>query len=167
MQKLNKAGTARNDSGGFTLIEVLVALSILALGVAGIAQLRHAAYQHIALTQEIQEASYFADTHLNQLSIEAAVDTGFLVGEYSRGAEAEAYPWTLDIQPLPDDILQPESLTLSTKVSASRVNLSVWIDQGRRELSFHMLLLASPKEREKPDPAIFSKRAVFKLGAKQ
>jgi prepilin-type N-terminal cleavage/methylation domain-containing protein len=152
----------RYSSSGFTLIEVLVALSILALGVAGVAKLRLTAYQHIALTQEIQQASYFADTHLTSLGLQKSIAAGFQTGEYSRGVSVDGYPWQLLLTPLSDDVLQPESTSLSDKVRPISADLSVWVDQGVRELRFHTLILAAPlTELEQPSLS----RPKFKLAA--
>ncbi len=137
-----------SSTRGFTLIEVIVALALLSLGVAGVAQLRHSAFQHLMLTQEIQEASYFASSHLATLNIDDAVPIGVQSGEYSRGLGVETYPWQLRLLPLSDDALQPESISLSEKVHPLVANLSVWVDQGTRELRFHTLVLAKPIEKQ-------------------
>ncbi|MFT6406813.1 MAG: prepilin-type N-terminal cleavage/methylation domain-containing protein [Arenicella sp.] len=129
---------------GFTLIEVMVALSILALGISGVAELRHTAYQHINLTQEIQQASYFADTHLNALGSDKPIAEGIETGEYTRGEAIKGYPWQLTLVPLSEQALQPESDSLSGNVRPFKADLSVWVDQGTRELRFHTLLLAKP-----------------------
>ena len=140
---------------GFTLIEVMVALSLLALGVAGVAQLRHSAYRHITLTQELQEASYAADSHLNSLTSEGRLSAGFQAGEYARGLGVAAYRWELNLVPLHPDVLQPESNSLSDKVQALSANLTVWVDHGARELRFHTLLLAAPQETQAPSASAF------------
>jgi hypothetical protein len=134
------------------LIEVLVALSILALGVAGVAKLRVTAYQHIGLTEEIQQASYFADSHLSSLELNKSIASGFQTGEYLRGGgsgeSGDGYPWQLLLTPLSDDALQPESTSLSDKVRPISADLSVWVDRGARELRFHTLILAQPLTKQ-------------------
>ena len=140
MRKLN------NSSKGFTLIEVVVALSVLSLGVAGVANLRNLAYRHITLTEEIQQASYLADSHLVRLSSKSNVGLGFQAGQYTRGAELPPYPWELNLIALDESVLQPQSNSLSSKVRPLRADLSVWVDSGKRQLRFHALLLAPPAE---------------------
>lgn len=137
-------GHARPSASGFTLIEVLVALSILALGIVGVAKLRVTAYQHIDLTREIQQASQFADAHLRSLELQRSISSGDQTGEYARANHVDGYPWRLRLTPLSDDVLQPQSATLSDKVRPMSADLSVWLDQGGRELRFHTLLLAQP-----------------------
>lgn len=145
MSRINRSPShARHSSSGFTLIEALVALSILALGVAGVAKLRVTAYQHIELTLEIQQASQFADAHLSSLELQTSIASGEQTGEYARANQVDGYPWRLRLTPLNDDVLQPQSTTLSDKVRPMRVDLSVWLDRGGRELRFHTLLLAQP-----------------------
>lgn len=136
MHKLN------SHSQGFTLIEVMVALSLLALSVAGLAQVRQAGFRHMTLTQEIQYASYLADSHLSQLNTSDDVRLGFHSGEYHRGSDT--YPWQLNLAPINERVLQPQSNTLSKKVDAVTVDLSVWVDKGSRELRFHTLMLRTP-----------------------
>ena len=143
-----------NFSKGFTLIEVVVALSVLSLGVVGVANLRNLAYQHISLTQEIQQASYFADTHLVRLSTKNNAGLGFQSGEYSRGAGLTAYPWELTLIALDESVLQPESNSLSRKVRPLRASLSVWVDSGKRQLRFHTLLLSPAAEKKSDGPLL-------------
>jgi hypothetical protein len=148
------------------LIEVMVALSILALGVAGVAQLRYTAFQHIALTQEIQQASYFADAHLQSIGLDRPISLGFHTGEYPRGEGVDGYPWQLTLLPLSKDVLQPTSSSLSSKVRPLSADLSVWVDQGVRELRFHILLLAELDALAEPDEPSLP-RPVFNLAPKK
>lgn len=131
------------------MIEALVALSILALGVAGVAKLRVTAYQHIELTLEIQQASYFADAHLSSLKLQTSIASSEQTGEYARGNNVDGYPWRLLLTPLSDDVLQPQSSSLSDKVRPMSADLSVWVDRGGRELRFHTLLLMAPLTESK------------------
>jgi len=146
---------------GFTLLEVMVALSLLGLSVAGAAQLHHLAYQHISLTREIQEATYLADSHLNTLSADSRLSQFYQTGEYARGLGVQAYRWELNMRPLNADVLQPESTSLSDKVIPVAADLRVWVDQGARELRFHSLLLLKPVESQN------SSRPEFKIGSKR
>lgn len=148
MNKINKT------SKGFTLIEIMVALGVLAIGVSGVAQLRHSAFEHISLTREIQQASYFADTHLATLRYERDVVIGVQTGEYTRGDKIPGYLWELNLVPLSDSALRPESPSLSKKVRPISADLTVWVDRGSRELRFHTLLLLEPledKDRSRPE----------------
>jgi prepilin-type N-terminal cleavage/methylation domain-containing protein len=137
-------------ASGFSLIEVMVALSILALGVTGVAELRQTAFQHISLTQEIQQASYFADTHLQSIGLDKAILLSVQSGVYRRGEGVDGYPWQLKLVPLSNEVLQPKSSSLSKNVRPLSADLSVWVDQGSRELRFHVLLLAEPLSETDP-----------------
>lgn len=149
-----------NTAQGFTLIEVMVAMSLLALGVAGLVQLRHAAYRHIAVTQEIQQASYFAESHLNKLSTDNSVKSGYQTGEYSRGQGAQPYRWELNLVQLSNDALQPQSAALSEKVRALQLSLFVWVDDDKRKLSFHTLILAAPSVSQASSKPSFTLRDI-------
>lgn len=130
---------------GFTLIELIVAMSLLALGVAGAAQLRHMAFEHLSLSQQIQEASYLADAHLNALADTLEIDAGVQSGEYLRGIDQAGFPWEMDLVKLDEQLLAPSVSSLSEKVRPFKVNLRVWIDNGRRQLNFNTLILAHPE----------------------
>ena len=138
----NRGFTSRNR--GFTLIEVLVALSILALTIAGLGQVQQAAFRHITVTQEIQLASHHAAVHLHRLNNDKEGRLGIQTGEYGRGVDLEGYPWRLNLELLPQGILAPASVVLSDKTLAVSADLSVWVDGGARELRFHTLLLRKP-----------------------
>ena len=161
MRNINRALAYRNN--GFTLIEVMVALSLLALAVGGVAQLHYTAYQHIRLTQEMQQASYFADSHLRALASNMAIVKRVETGEYTRGEGVEGYPWRLTLVALSEQSLRPKSTSLSDKVAPLTADLSVWINQGTRELKFHTLLLARPEAQPRQQSGSLSLR---KLGAK-
>ena len=162
MRNISRTLAYRNN--GFTLIEVMVALSILALAVGGLAQLHYTAYQHIRLTQEMQQASYFADSHLHALASNTAIVKRVETGEYTRGEGVGGYPWRLTLVALNEQSLWPKSTSLSDKVAPLTADLSVWIDHGTRELKFHTLLLARPEAQ--PDQQSDS-RSLGKLGAKK
>lgn len=138
MNRLNSANK------GFTLIEVLVALGVLALTIAGLGQVQQAAFRHIAVTQEIQQASYYAEVHLHRLDDEKRDRLGMQSGEYAREAGLDGYPWILNLELLSQEVFVPASIALSDKVVAVSADLSVWVDDGARELRFHTLLLREP-----------------------
>ena len=132
------------NKNGFTLIEVIVALSLLSLSVAGFSQLRHSALRHVAITQEIQQASYFANSHINELTISGEQQDSIQSGEYIRGQGLDGYPWRLRLLPLSSHVFEPESTSLTEKVRPVQAQLSVWVDNKKRELQFHSLLLLEP-----------------------
>lgn len=139
----SKLPTIMNSSRGFTLIEVLVALSVFALAIAGLAQLRVAGFEHISVTRQVQQATYFADAHFNRLGHDNAV-LGQQKGEYRLADTQYTYPWHLSLEPLSEDVLMPTSVRLSTKVKALKADLTVFIDNGSRQLHFHTLVLTTP-----------------------
>ena len=157
--KHSNLSTIMYSSRGFTLIEVLVALSVFALAIAGLAQLRVAGFEHISVTRQVQQATYFADAHFNRLS-HAAVVLGQQNGEYRPADTLYPYPWNLSLAPLPEDILMPTSASLSTKVKAIKADLTVFIDNGSRQLYFHTLVLTTPPAdtAEKPAGTIVSSK---------
>jgi prepilin-type N-terminal cleavage/methylation domain-containing protein len=150
--KHSNLSTITYSSRGFTLIEVLVALSVFALSIAGLAQLRVAGFEHISVTGQVQQATYFADTHFNRLSHDAVV-LGQQNGEYRPADTQYPYPWHLSLEPLSEDVLMPTSASLSTKVKALKADLTVFIDNGSRQLHFHTLVLTTPPADTADKPA--------------
>jgi len=133
---------------GFTLIEVLAALSILALTVASLSQVRSLAYQHISITKQLQLASFYADSHLSRLSVAEDIELGFQTGEYRSSENGYAFLWELDLQELASDSLAPHSKRLSNKVTPIVARLTVWLADDERKLEFETLLLSAPDKSD-------------------
>lgn len=129
---------------GFTLIEVLAALSILALTVASLSQVRSLAHQHITISKQLQLASFYADSHLNRLSVSKNLRAGFQTGEYRLSENSATFPWELELQELDSSSLEPHSKQLTNKVTPLIARLTVRLADGERKLEFETLILASP-----------------------
>ena len=109
--------TSTTGNNGFTLIEILISVALLAFGVALILQgLARGAYA-LALATNRLRAYEFAGAKL--ADVELSGDSGKTHGRFHMGSEE--FEWTVDAAPLPDE----ETLEL--------VTLTVGWQQGRRE----------------------------------
>ena len=133
---------------GFTLIEVLLAMAVLAVAITGAASLSKNAADHLSLTQAYRNAAYFAHSHLNRLNdeaqLEATVPLKNQSGDYDQNTR-----WLLTLSPLDPQSLHPSVAGVMPTVQALQANLTVWTENDTRKLNFHMLLLAAKPKLEK------------------
>ena len=80
---------------GFTLLETLVALSVLAISIGIVYQIFASSLQGTNLANDYAQASMYADSHL----VEIGKKVHRLVGE-SEGAYNKQYKWHLNVRPL-------------------------------------------------------------------
>ncbi len=119
----------------------MVALSVLALGVAGTASLTRAGYMHMGAAEEYRQAAYLAHSHLNSLGAGGKTSFKFQHGRYD-----DRFRWELSFSELHPGALQGPTKQISGRVSVHRADLSVWFDNDQRSLSFHTLILTPPPE---------------------
>jgi prepilin-type N-terminal cleavage/methylation domain-containing protein len=116
-----QAGHVRGRRGGFTLVEVLVTMLLIAIVVpsimAGIAQSTHAA----TLARARNEVAGLAQAELAQIVASQQWQNGNLQGDF--GADWPGYSWQAVVQPWPLD---------TTTQSVQEIDLKVtWIDRNR------------------------------------
>ena len=80
---------------GFTLLETLVALSVLAISLGVTYQVFSSALQGSTLADDYAQASMYADSHLAEIGKKVHV-----LPATSEGAYNERYSWKLEVQPL-------------------------------------------------------------------
>lgn len=80
---------------GFTLLETLVALSILAISLGVAYQVFTTALNGTQLANDYAQASMYADSHLAQISKKVHLMVGESDGNYN-----DQFKWNLNIQPL-------------------------------------------------------------------
>ena len=117
----------RRQSRGFTLLEVLVALSILAASYGVILQIFGGAAQKAALTGDYRRALIIAES---QLTFAAAKATGREIG--ASGAANEKFYWQVSYSPT--DQYSLEGLPARYIPVVIRVDVS-WSDAGGRNKS--------------------------------
>lgn len=123
-----------NKQDGFSLLEVLVAFTIMVLGLAVILQIFGRGNQTTQLTLEYALAAQIAESRLAQL---AEYDT--IKGLSTTGHEMDRYEWSLTVMPY-DDMNQSSAATSLTLYSV-RVNVR-WQSHGKsRHISLESMRL--------------------------
>jgi general secretion pathway protein I len=132
--------TARRQGGGFTLLEVLAALVILALCMGALLQLFSTGLRGLSAAEDHAMASLLAQSWLEGLGTERAIEEG-----ETRGIFDARYSWRAVVRPLVLD--EPADRAAVWPVTAYEIELSVLWDDGRaqRSISLSTLrLVASP-----------------------
>lgn len=112
----------RSRSEGFTLLEVLVAMAILAVAVTAVLQLFGQGLRLARASGEHLAATLLASQKLTEVA------GGPLVPETSHGIEGE-YRWQATVRPAPD--LRPVELPEGLRPTGDLVQVAVRVEWGR------------------------------------
>ena len=126
--------TMRRSPKGFTLIEVLVAFAVAALGLAALMQIFGTGLQSARISEGYARATLLAESKLASVGIEEPLVAGESGGDFGDG-----FRWRLIVQPLDDG--ETTALVASFRV---RVTVS-WGTEGRapRSVTLDSLRLAA------------------------
>ena len=133
----------RATARGFSLLEILVAFTLMALVVAVLMRVFSGGLQGIGLAEDYARASSLAESKLASVGSEVPLK----VGDVS-GGDAERFRWKIAMQ-LYDDkasVAAPSPLQTPMRVELFEVNVSVtWSEYGKdRQVNLATLML-SPK----------------------
>jgi general secretion pathway protein I len=131
-------------SGGFTLLEVLLAFVIFALGFATVMEILSGSIRNTVRAREYSEIALIAQSVMDQVGLEIALEQGT-----SASGESGDYTWDLTVDSFDDPTGEVDSVQLAqiTGIELLRVDLVIsWGDSSRerhREFSTVKAMLDS------------------------
>ena len=125
---------ARRQNGGFTLLEVLVAFTVLAISLGVLFEIFSTGMRASRSAEEYTRATLLAESKLATIGITGALEEGESSGEYEDG-----YAWRVAVRPYRLD--EPEAEGLPPPIEAYEVVVTVAWGQGSRERSVSLTTL--------------------------
>ncbi len=95
------------QQGGFSLLEILIAFSILAFSLGILLNIFSGGLRRTLVAEEYQQAITIAQSILSKVGIEEELQEGEKQGEIQ-----EKYLWTQNIQAFEDEELDPETMSI-------------------------------------------------------
>lgn len=106
----NPKSEIRNGQAGLTMLEMLVAVAILAIGIAGVLQAFSTSMITCKAAESYSTAAMLAQQAVSELERRPRLDPGNLSGTF--GDTASGYTWEAEIQQATDSGLQKVRLTV-------------------------------------------------------
>ena len=126
-------------SAGFTLIEVVLALSVFALGFGLILETLGGASRNVRVAGDIGKVALYAQNQLDLVGIDTPLKKGSTSGKFD-----DVYSYVMTITPaIPEDSTVPES----TPVKLFRVDLAVSWGRGANQRTERFSTLRSMQVR--------------------
>lgn len=128
---------------GYTLIEVIVAFAILALGLTLLLGTLSGAAQQVRWADEAGRAALHAQSLLDQTGVGEALQRGHHDGDFEDGR----YRWSLEVAAYRDPLLPPAVATDPGAPQLLQLSLRVQWGKGddlRRRLQLQSLRLVTP-----------------------
>jgi len=142
--KLSSTGRPRHRSGGFTLLEVMLAFVIFALSFATVLEIMAGSMRSVSRASDDTEVALLAQTLMDQVGVEIPVEEGAF-----SGTSMDRYNWNMDIT-LYDSSKEPERTGMTTTelaelsgVELYRVDLDIDWAAGSRDRSMHFMTIQS------------------------
>jgi general secretion pathway protein I len=136
-RKIRRLARAVLQSDGFTLLEVIVAIAILAVGFSAVFGVMSDSLRRTADSERMAEAGSLTQSLLAQIGSEIAIRTGVIDGEYASG-----YRWRVEMKPF-GDTTEREVWPVGAYAISAEV---VWDDAGRKRSYSLTTLRLGPKE---------------------
>ncbi len=140
MKVSTRAGRVRRPSGGFTLLEVLVAFAVLAVSLGVLFQIFSTGTRASRAAEAYTHATLLAESKLAAVGIEEPLDEGERTGEFDNG-----FDWRVAVRPYRPDGQEADG---PRSLLAYEVGVTVSWNGGGGEKSVPLTTL-----RLKPRPA--------------
>ncbi len=125
---------ARRQNGGFTLLEVLVAFTVLAISLGVLFEIFSTGMRASRSAEEFTRATLLAESRLATIGIEQELEEGESTGESEDG-----YAWRVAVRPYRLDGAEAEGVP--PPIEAYEVIVTVSWGQGSRERSVSLTTL--------------------------
>lgn len=134
---------------GFTLLEVMLAFTILAVAMGLLLGMLSRGLGQVRKSQDETEATLYAQSLLDQVGVVEAMQTGQKVGEFDNGRYRYRLETTEIEDPSPAPALPPTIVDAGTAINAPRIyRIALAVSWGGanapRELKFVTLRVRSP-----------------------
>jgi general secretion pathway protein I len=88
-------------AGGFTLLEVLIAIAVLGLALAGLLSLQHQSLQSVLRGQELTHAAMLAEALMTEMEFEGFPALGVARGDFEKlyPRQFPNYRWEVNVEP--------------------------------------------------------------------
>ena len=148
MVKTRRGASRRAAQRGFSLLEVLVAFSILALSLGVLMQIFSSAMRNAMLSQQYSNATLLAQSTLSSVGIEEPLQEGERSGEWDNGMRWRLFVTAYE-EPLEEGGEQPRGLGTEQLgfIDGYQVRVAVSWDDGdtRRRVELESLRIATPE----------------------
>ena len=127
-------------SGGFTLLEVMLAFVIFALSFATVLEIMAGSMRSVTRAGDDTQVALFAQSIMDMVGTEIPLEEGGY-----NGTQMERYQWQLDIYPYAggDVDAYTQELAAMSGVELYKVDLEVGWDTGRRQRDVHFSTIRS------------------------
>jgi len=142
----NHSNATRRDSteiSGFTLIEILISVTILAIGIVAVLQAFNGSLSALSASRDAIKANMLAMNKMADLEL-SAISQGTLDSGSSSGAfegEDDHYRWECGVENISAGITEGDALN-----TLNRIDLAVWREGYLRRYAVSTYLLVSKKQ---------------------
>lgn len=116
-----------SHQSGFTLLETLVALTILAISLGVIYQIFGTSMRNMQYSKDYSYARMLAESKLSEIGKGIPVIEGAFEGDFN-----DKYYWFMDVDPI-------DSLSNNNSINKYKINFKVLWESNRREQSIEIL----------------------------
>ena len=125
--KLRSMNGGRQSSGGFTLLEVMLAFVIFALSFAAVLEIMAGSIRGVRRASDDTQTALLAQSIMDQVGLEIPLEQGGF-----SGIEMDRFQWQLDIYPYTPGDADAQELAEMSGIELYQVVLDVDWDTGRR-----------------------------------
>ncbi len=130
----------RQRSGGFTLLEVMLAFVVFALSFATVLEIMAGSMRSVRRASDDTQVALFAQSIMDLVGLEIPVEEGQF-----NGTGMDRYEWRLDIYlyEASDEDMRTQELAEMSGIELYKVDLDINWEAGRRQRDLHFSTIRS------------------------